>query len=119
MSEAKTYSGSCHCGKVRFEATTDLKRVVQCNCSICARLGYMLTFMPPEQFKLLSGEGDLKDYQFNKKNIHHLFCKDCGVGSFSRGFSPNGEQTFAINVSCLDDVNLATLKPTPFDGKSL
>ena len=118
MSEAKTYSGSCHCGKVRFEATTDLKRVVQCNCSICARLGYMLTFMPPEQFKLLSGEGDLKDYQFNKKNIHHLFCSNCGVRGFGRGIGPGGKQMYAVNVRCLEGVDLDGLNITQYDGKS-
>ena len=41
--------------------------------------------LPPERFQLLSGEGALSDYQFNKKNIHHLFCPSCGVQSFARG----------------------------------
>jgi hypothetical protein len=119
MSEAKTYSGSCHCGKVRFEATTDLKSVIQCNCSICARLGYLLTFMPPEQFKLLSGESELQDYQFNKMNIHHLFCSNCGIHGFGRGKGPDGKQTYAVNLRCLDGVDLSAVKPMPFDGKSM
>ena len=119
MSEAKTYSGSCHCGKVRFEATTDLKRVVQCNCSICARLGYMLTFMPPEQFKLLSGEGDLKDYQFNKKNIHHPFCATCGIESYAWGKGPGGNDMVMLNVRCLDGVDAGKLPVMKFDGASL
>ena len=31
----------------------------------------------------------------------------------------NGDETFAINVNCLDDVDVATLKLTPFDGKNM
>ena len=119
MSQEKTYNGSCHCGKVRFEATTDLKSVIQCNCSICARLGYMLTFMPPEQFKLLSGESDLKDYQFNKKKIHHMFCPTCGIGSYSYGTAPDGSKMVAINVRCLEGVDAATLTTTLFNGRAL
>jgi len=33
MSETKTYSGSCHCGKVRFEMTAEITRASVCNCS--------------------------------------------------------------------------------------
>jgi hypothetical protein len=119
MADVKTYSGSCHCGNVRFEASTDLKMVVQCNCSICSRAGYLLTFVSPEQFKLLKGEGELTDYQFNKKNVHHLFCSTCGVRSFGRGTGPGGKEMVAVNVRCLEGVDPGGLTVTSFDGKSL
>jgi hypothetical protein len=119
MPDAKTYQGGCHCGIVRYEATSDLAQVVECNCSICMKRGAVWAFVKVPQFKLHKGKEALADYQFGKKNIHHLFCKACGVGSFSRGLAPNGEETFAINVNCLDDVDVSTLKLTPFDGKSL
>src|SRR5262245_59038009 len=90
MSETKTYGGGCHCGKVRFEIDADIGTLVSCNCSICAKSGTLLTFIGADKFKLLSGEEQLKDYQFNKKNIHHLFCTECGVRSFARGKAPDG-----------------------------
>jgi hypothetical protein len=113
------YRGGCHCGRVRYEATCDLAQAVDCNCSICMKRGAIWAFAKAPQFTLVQGGDALTDYQFGKKNVHHLFCKNCGVGSFSRGLAPNGEETFAINVSCLDDVDVATLTPKPFDGKSL
>ena len=119
MPDAKTYQGGCHCGRVRYRATSDLAQVVDCNCSICIKRGAAWAFVKAPQFKLLQGDDALTDYQFGKKKIHHLFCQSCGVGSFSRGLAPNGEETFAINVNCLDDVDVAALKLTPFDGKSL
>ena len=61
---------------------------MSCNCSICQKRGALLTFVPAAQFKLLSGEDELTDYQFNKKIVHHLFCSHCGVGSFARGNGP-------------------------------
>jgi hypothetical protein len=118
VAELKRYSGSCHCGKVRYEVSTDLTPLISCNCSICSRKGLILTFVPPAQFTLKSGEGELADYQFNKHVIHHLFCKTCGVQSFARGKRPDGADMVAINVRCLEGIDLGSLKPTPFDGRS-
>ena len=118
MPEAKTYTGGCHCGKVRYEVTTDLGQIISCNCSICSKKGHLLTFVGPDQFKLASGEDGLTDYQFNKHNIHHLFCATCGIGSFGWGTGPGGKKMYSINVRCLDGVDPAGLAVTPFDGKS-
>lgn len=115
----KKYSGGCHCGKVRFDVSMEMGRVISCNCSICSKKGGLLAFVGADQFSLLSGENDLSDYQFNKKIIHHLFCKHCGVSSFGRGTGPGGQKMCAINVRCLDGVDVALLNVTPFDGKSL
>jgi hypothetical protein len=117
--EMAKHGGGCHCGRVRYEVETDLGQVVSCNCSICQKRGSLLTFVPLGQFKLLSGEHDQTDYQFNKKMIHHLFCSTCGVGSFGRGTGPEGVEMVAVNVRCLDEVDIETLTLTPYDGKSL
>jgi hypothetical protein len=113
------YKGGCHCGKVRYEVDTKIEQVIACNCSICSKKGHLLAFAPEEQFKLLSGEGDLGDYQFNKRVIHHLFCKHCGIGSFGRGVRPDGARMVAINVRCLDDVDVGRFPVQEFDGKTL
>ena len=75
MSKLKAYSGGCHCGRVRYETTTDPSQAIACNCSICAKHGLWLTFVTPQQFKLVSGLDDLADHQFNKHVIHHVFCR--------------------------------------------
>lgn len=119
MAEAKTWTGGCHCGRVRYEVTTDLGRVIECNCSICAKTGALLTFAPADRFRLLAGEESLTDYQFGKKRIHHLFCSHCGIRSFARGTGPDGAPMVAINIRCLDGVEPSQLTVTPFDGRSL
>lgn len=111
----KTYSGSCHCGKVKFEVDIEnLNEVMSCNCSICAKRGWLLAFVPDSAFRLLAGEEDLTTYHFNKKAIDHLFCKHCGVASFSRSSMGN-----AINVCCLDNVDMSTLSVKEYNGKDL
>jgi hypothetical protein len=118
MSTGERHAGGCHCGKVRYEVELDLtKPVTSCNCSMCGRSGTLLTFVPATQFKLLSGEESVTDYQFNKHVIHHLFCSTCGIKSFARGVDRSGAPTVAINARCLDDVDLDRLNVTTFDGK--
>ena len=119
MADTKNHTGGCHCGEVRFEVTADITSVVSCNCSLCQKRGALLVFVAPESFALRAGLEDLKDYQFGRKILHHLFCPQCGVAAFSRGNAPAGGEMIAINVRCLDDVDLASLKQMPFDGRSL
>lgn len=114
------HSGSCHCGAVAYEVELDLERpVISCNCSICRRTGALLAFASEEAFTLQKGEDAVQDYQFNKHVIHHLFCKTCGVRAFGRGVAPDGAKMVAINVRCLEGVDLDALKIQKFDGASM
>ena len=118
MSQA--YSGSCQCGNVRYEVQMDLGEVLACNCSRCGRLGALLAFAPATQFKLLSGAADLTKFEFNKHMIQHQFCSTCGIQPFAIGTHPKtGAKMAAINVRCLDGVDVDSLKVRKVDGKSL
>jgi hypothetical protein len=118
MSE-QTYTGSCHCGAVEFDVTMALENLISCNCSICQRKGTILGFTPAENFTLKKGEDNLTDYQFGKKTIHHLFCKTCGVTAFAKSRMPDGTEMRAINVRCLEGVDIVTLEVKKFDGRSM
>ena len=114
-----TCTGGCHCGAVRFEADVDFGRLMTCNCSHCAKKGFILGFVPAAGFTLLKGEDTQTEYRFNKKVVQHLFCPVCGVQSFARGRMPDGSEIVSVNVRCLDDVDLDALTPAAFDGRSL
>ncbi len=115
----KTYTGSCHCQKVRYEADLDLQQVIACNCSLCSKRGWLLTFAPATAFRLLSGEDSLTEYRFNTKRIAHLFCNTCGVASFGRGTDKEGNPTVSINARCLDEIDLASIPVYPYNGKDV
>jgi hypothetical protein len=111
----QTYTGGCHCGRVRYEVTADLARVSECNCSICTRKAYLHLIVPRERFRLLAGEAELATYQFGTMTARHLFCRHCGVASF---YVPRSHpDRIDVNVRCLDGVDLAALAPRPFDGR--
>jgi len=110
----KTYTGSCHCGAVRFEADTDLAEgTFRCNCSICFKSRAWLAPMPATSFRLLAGEAVLRDYQFGPKRLHHPFCSVCGVRPFSRGQDPKGSPFYAVRVNCLDGADEQALADAP------
>jgi hypothetical protein len=112
----KTMQGGCHCGRVRFKVTADLDRVTYCNCSICAKKGFLHLIVPPEQFELLSGKDDLATYEFNTGVAKHTFCKVCGVQAF---YVPRSDpDKFDVNVRCIDDIDLSSLSIKTFDGKN-
>ena len=115
----KTYTGSCQCGKVRYEAQAEIGDVITCNCSRCRKLGPLLSAVAKSDFKLLSDENDMTDYQFNNRTIHHPFCKTCGIQSYAYGKGPGGKDMVMLNVRCLDGIDTEQFKVKKFDGASL
>jgi hypothetical protein len=112
------YKGSCHCGRIAFEVDGALGKVIECNCSHYSRKGYLLWFVPRAQLRLATPESDLATYMFNKHVIKHHFCPDCGCAPLGFGVDPSGAATAAINVRCLEGVELSDLTRIPYDGRS-
>jgi len=113
------HQGSCHCGRIAFEVEGEIGQVMECNCSHCARKGYLLWFVPREQLRLSTPEINLSTYTFNKHVIRHHFCSNCGCAPFGFGVDPSGAAKAAVNVRCLPDVEPSKLKVVQMDGRSL
>jgi hypothetical protein len=114
------YKGSCHCGNIAFEVEGDLTGAVACNCSICSRKGSLLWFVPRDNLRLsVRDEENIGTYTFNKHVIKHRFCKACGMHPFGEGTNPNGTQMAAINIRCLQGVDIASVPVQHFDGRAM
>ena len=113
------YKGSCHCGRVAYEDEGTIDRAMACNCSMCQRKGSLLWFVPRSQFKLLTPEDNASTYLFNKHRIGHRFCPVCGIHPYADGADRQGNPMAAINVRCLEGIDLETITVGHFDGRSL
>ena len=110
------HTGGCHCGRVRFEVTAPAKiDVLDCDCSVCRKVGYLHLIVEDAQFKLLQGEESLALYTFNTHAAKHYFCSVCGVKSFYKPRShPEG---ISVNVRCIDEGTIESMSIKPFNGR--
>ena len=111
------HKGGCHCGQIRFEveAPEDLE-VNECNCSICRMTGHLHLIVRKDEFKLLNGQEEISNYQFNTSVAQHYFCRNCGVRSFYVPRSnPDG---YSVNARCLDPGTVKSLSVDTFDGRN-
>lgn len=112
-----TLTGGCHCGAVRFEVDTPAQvEVEDCNCSICAKTGFLHLIVPKDRFRHLSGESGLTRYTFNTGVALHFFCATCGVKPFYIPRSnPDGVD---VNLRCLDTTAPLAVSIVAFDGRN-
>jgi hypothetical protein len=95
------YRATCHCGAVEVEVEApDVIECESCNCSMCARAGFLHLIVPASKFRLVKGEDALTTYTFNTGVAQHRFCSVCGIKVFYIPRSnPDG---FDVNVRCLE-----------------
>ncbi|MDW5443428.1 GFA family protein [Polaromonas sp. SM01] len=113
------HQGSCHCGRVKFEVEGDITSALSCNCSICLRKGSLLWFVPRGAMRLLTPEEDTSTYLFSKHLIKHRFCPNCGLHPYGEATAPSGEAMAAINIRCIEGIDLQAIAVTHFDGRSI
>ncbi len=113
------HEGSCHCGSVAFTVDADLTEGVACNCSICRRAGYVLAFVPEAEFVETTPPENRADYLFNKHVINHHFCPKCGIHPFAIGTRPDGVRMVALNLRCVNGLDLDKVAIRPHDGASI
>ena len=107
--------GGCHCGAVRFaiEVQPPLE-MLDCNCSICSKTGFLHLIVPHGDFVLLSGADSLTSYRFGTGAAEHLFCRTCGIKSF---YQPRSHpEAWSVHFRCLDPGHGIVPEVREFDG---
>jgi hypothetical protein len=95
------YSGSCHCGAVRFAVDAEITELYTCDCSLCRKRNALMTNVHESALTVLAGEDKLGLYQWNTRVARHYFCSVCGIYPFHRKRSMPDH--YGVNVRCLDD----------------
>jgi hypothetical protein len=106
---------SCHCGLIRLEIAAELGEVVECNCSICSRSGFLHWYVASEEVKLLTQKRQLATYVWRSATGGHHFCPTCGIAVIRT--STQYPPPVSVNARCLEDVDPARLTIRQFDGR--
>ncbi|KAI0885349.1 uncharacterized protein GGS22DRAFT_142605 [Annulohypoxylon maeteangense] len=119
-----TYEAGCHCGYIKFSVALSPPlpehEVVNCNCSSCTHLGYLLVY---PQVKDVVWHNDSRKrcagYRFNSKKMEQMFCPKCGtsLGIDFEGFF-KGNDIYGISIRTFYDIDLDDLKYKKLDGKN-
>ncbi|MEM8497641.1 MAG: GFA family protein [Pseudomonadota bacterium] len=111
------YSGTCHCGTVKFEIETDFPELTTCDCSICIRKNALMVKVHENQMSILAGESALTLYTFNTHTAQHYFCSICGIYPFHRKrVTPDH---YGVNVNCLEGFDPSNVPVRAADGKNM
>ncbi|KAL3711787.1 hypothetical protein TMatcc_000479 [Talaromyces marneffei ATCC 18224] len=117
-----TYTGSCHCGavKYKFEMSPPIEeqKIISCNCSYCTATGRLLAQVPNTDFTYIEGKENLFAYHWGSKSVTTFSCKTCGlhVTAESRVEDFIFGQV-VINVRSVHGIDLGALKLHKFNGK--
>lgn len=110
MRMPKTYHGSCHCKRIRFEIDADIDHVRSCDCSICSMRGALIYRVSAGAFRLLTPLEELSAYRWGSHTATDYFCPSCGILSFRKPSHPTVEEQaagalpfdgWAVNTRCL------------------
>lgn len=114
----KTYHGACHCRTIQFDIVTNLDHVRVCDCSICQRRGALIHRIPRSALTYHSDWQKLSIYTWGSLTAKDYFCSNCGILVFrepSKLLDDDSKESaeefdgWAINVRCLDDVDIDTI----------
>ena len=93
--------------------TVETREVLDCNCTICAKKGFLHLIVPSDQFTLVSGVDRIITYSFGTHVAQHMFCSVCGIHAFYRPRSH--PDSWDVNVRTLN-VPLGYWNVKAFDG---
>ena len=112
-----TWSGSCHCGVVRFEVSAQIDELTTCDCSLCVKKNAVMAKVHEDALTVTAGEEALSLYQWNTRRAKHYFCSQCGIYTFHRKRS--APDHYGVNVFCLDNFDVASILVRATEGAGM
>jgi hypothetical protein len=108
----RPYLLSCHCGVIRFEVDAELADLQECNCSTCARHGFLHWKVPVDAVRLITQKVQLSTYLWRDAVGGHHFCPTCGTPLMRTGYP----QHVSLNARCIEGIDIFELAIGRFDG---
>ena len=78
----KTYNGSCHCGKVRFEVDMNLDHGRVCDCTVCKKREALNHRVEEKDIQIFTPLDELIQYKWHTMTATDYICPVCGILPF-------------------------------------
>lgn len=111
------FTGSCHCGAVRFRVDAEIVELTTCDCSLCVKKNALMAKVPEQALTVLDGAAMLTLYQWNTHRAKHYFCSHCGIYVFHRKRA--APDHFGINVFCLENFDVTSVPVRATEGANM
>ncbi len=101
-------TGSCHCGRLRYELTAPPLAIYNCHCTNCQKItgsAFVVSAIVPEgAFRFTKGEPKSCEWTSDAGSRRYgLFCRDCG-GRIVHGAAPS-RGFLSLRAGTLDDTS--------------
>ncbi|MDM3872482.1 GFA family protein [Porticoccus sp. W117] len=109
------YQGECHCGAVSFEISEAPEKLVDCNCSICRRIGALWGHVSIDSVNINSPAEGTTAYVQGDKTLAVHTCKSCGCTTHWESLQADGEY-MAVNFRMCEPEVIEQFRIRKFDG---
>jgi hypothetical protein len=108
--------GSCHCGAVQLEIPRKPRRLTNCNCSICRRLGGLWAYYKETEVKVIAAPGATDEYIWGDKCLRIVRCGRCGCVTHWQSILSKAGGKMGVNARNFDPVMLGQVRIRLLDG---
>ena len=107
--------GSCHCGAVSFELSQLPQSLMDCNCSVCRRIGALWGHVAIDAVTVNAPENGLVEYIHGDRMLAFNTCNTCGCTTHWSNLLDDG-QHMAVNCRMCDPKDIEQFRIRRFDG---
>jgi hypothetical protein len=108
--------GSCHCGDVRLTVSHPPLHIINCNCSICLRLGARWAHYASAVVKIEGHPQHTSAYVWGAKTLKTMRCNTCGCVTHWEALRPEAGAEVGVNMNNFDQRLIRGIAVRNFDG---
>jgi hypothetical protein len=108
--------GTCHCGAIGVSIPASPEYVIDCNCSLCRRLGGLWAHYDASVVAVEAAPGALDEYVWGDRTLRTMRCATCGCVTHWESISEAAGTRCGVNLRNFDPGLVAGLRVRRFDG---
>ena len=109
---------TCHCGAIQITIPRRPRRLTDCNCSICRRVGALWAYYKVGDVKVAGHPENTAEYIWGDKTLRIVRCRTCGCVTHWEPLKPAPDSRMGVNTRNFDPGAIGPVRIRRFDGAS-